>query len=171
MNDHVGRLPRTAGAVLTKLEVAISQLRLAIALFMEEREHISVITLAGAAEEILGKIAVSKSLTPALNRRAEGARQLHVALWKNDPGDKVFIDLKNKTRNELKHLSSGGSLAIGLERECIRMLDRAVENYRLLHKRAAPFVVQYERRRDLLRRSPCGPLYFPRRFKTRRAGG
>jgi len=139
-------------AVLTKLEVAISQLRLSIALFMEEREHISVITLAGAAEEILGNIAAAASLTPALKRRAEGARQLHVALWRDDPGDKVFKELKNKTRNELKHLSSGAPLTVGLEQDCIRMLDRAVENYRLLHKRAAPFVVQYERRREVIRR-------------------
>ena len=158
-----------AAVVLTKLEVAISQLRLSIALFMEEREHISVITLAGAAEEILGKIAASNSVTPALNRRAEGARQLHVALWGDDPGVKVFRDLKNKTKNELKHLSSGVPLAIGLlERECTRILDRAVENYRLLHKRAAPFIVQYERRREILRRKSRGPRYFPVGLK---AGG
>ena len=146
-----------AAAVLTKLEVAISQLRLSIALFTEEREHISVITLAGAADEILGKLAAAASLTPALTRRAEGARQLYVSLWGDDPGDKVFKNLKNKTRNELKHPSSGAPLAIGLERECIRMLDRAVENYRLLHTRAATFIVQYERRRELLRRKPRGP--------------
>jgi len=145
-----------ATVVLTKLQVAISQLRLSIALFMEEREHISVITLAAAAEDILGKLAASTSATPALNRRAERARQLHVALWGNDPGAKVFKNLKNKTRNELKHLSSGAPLTIGLERECIRMLDRAVENYRLLHKRAATFVVQYERRRETLRQKRRG---------------
>ena len=103
-------------------------------------------------------------------RSDEGARQLHVALWKNDPSDKVFKDLKNKTRNELEHLSSGVPLAIGLERECIRMLDRAVENYRLLHKRTATFVVQYERRRELLRRKPRDPRAFPRGLKPRRSG-
>jgi hypothetical protein len=139
---------KSGAVVITKLQVATSQLRLAIALFMEGREHISVITLAGAAEEIFGKLAASASSTPALSRRVEGARQLHIALWGNDLGDKVFINLKNKTRNELKHFSSGAPLAIGLEQECIRMLDRAVENYRLLHKRAATFVVQYERRRE-----------------------
>lgn len=140
-----------AGVVLTKLEVAISQLRLSIGLFMEGREHISVITLAGAAEEILGKLADSAGSMPALNRRADEARQLHVALWRNDPGEKVFKNLKNKTRNELKHLSFGAPLAIGLEKECIRMLDRAVENYRHLHKRAATFIVQYERHREMVR--------------------
>jgi hypothetical protein len=154
---------------LTKREVAISQLRLSIALFMEEREYISVITLAGAAEEILGKIVAAAGLMPALNRRAEGARQLHVALWGNDPGDKVFKDLKNNTRNELKHMSSGVPLAIGLERECIRMLDRAVENYRLLHKRAASFVVQYEQRREVLRRKPRDPRASPRGLKAWRS--
>jgi hypothetical protein len=109
-------------------------------------------------------------LTPALNRRGEGARQLHVALWGDDPGVKVFKDLKNKTRNELKHLSSGVPLAIGLEQECIRMLDRAVENYRLLHKRAATFVVQYERRREVLRRKPRDPRASTRGLNARRSG-
>jgi hypothetical protein len=78
--------------------------------------------------------------------------------------------LTNKTRNELKHLSSGARLTISLEEECIRMLDRAVENYRLLHKRAAIFVVQYERRRAVLRGTPRGPRYFPRGLKARRSG-
>ncbi len=156
--------------MLTKFEIAISQLRLSIALFIEDREHISIITLAAAAEEILGKIAAASGFTPALDRRSNGARQLHVALWGNDPGDKLFKDLKNKTRNELKHLSSGVPLAIGLEHECIRMLDRAVENYRLLHKRAATFVVQYERRREALRRGPINPQASPRRLKARRSG-
>jgi hypothetical protein len=88
----------------------------------------------------------------------------------NDPGDKVFNDLKNKTRNELKHLSSGVPLAISLEQECIRMLDRAVENYRLLHKRAATFVVQYELRREALRRKLPNPRASPRGLKARRSG-
>jgi hypothetical protein len=156
-----------ATVVLTKLEVAISQLRLSIALFIEGREHISVITLAGAAEEILGKLAASANSMPALNRRAEGARQLYVALWGNDPGDKVFKNLKNKTRNELKHFSSPAPLAISLEQECVRMLDRAVENYRYLHRRAATFIVQYERHREMLRQKYRDAEPFHRRTAYR----
>lgn len=63
---------------LTKIEVAVAQLRLSIALFMEECEHISVITLAGAAEQILGKIAASASSTPSPSQK-DSAQNL--AIW------------------------------------------------------------------------------------------
>ena len=132
---------------LTKLDVAISQLRLAISFFLEERELVSAITLAGAAEEILGKLAVQAGLTPALTRRTEGTRALFKHLWKSDPGIKPFVDLKNKTRNELKHLVSGAPVEVDLLEEAMRMLDRAVENYRLLHARRDPQVAAYERKR------------------------
>jgi hypothetical protein len=132
---------------LTKLDVAVSQLRLAISLFLEDRELVSVITLAGAAEEILGKLALQAGLTPALTRRTEGTRALFKHLWKSDLGVKPFVDLKNKTRNELKHLVSGAPIEVNLLEEAMRMLDRAVENYRLLHVRRDPQVAAYERKR------------------------
>ena len=60
---------------------------------------------------------------------------------------KPFVDLKNKTRNELKHLVSGAPIEVNLLEEAMRMLDRAVENYRLLHVRRDPQVAAYERKR------------------------
>ena len=123
---------------LTKIDIAVSQLRFAISLFMEDRELIAAVTLAGAAEEILGRLAAQAGLTPALTRRAEGARALHKHLWKSDPGAKPFVELKNKTRNELKHLVAGSPIDVDLREETMRMLDRAVENYRLLHVRRDP---------------------------------
>lgn len=140
-------------ATLTKLDVANSQLRFAIELLLNNQEHISIITLAGAAEEILGKLVISSGQKAALQSHAENSRDMHIKLWGVDPGPKVFIDLRNKTRNELKHLLSGTSITLDLEHECIRMLNRAVENYRLLYARAAPFIIQYERHRENLRRS------------------
>lgn len=132
---------------LTKLDVAVSQLRLAISLFLEERELLSAITLAGAAEEILGKLAAQVGLTPALTRRTEGARALFKHILKSDCGVKPFVELKNKTRNELKHLVSGAPVEVDLRQEAMHILDRAVENYRLLHVRRDPQVAAYERKR------------------------
>lgn len=143
-------------AKINKLEIATSQLQHGISLFLEERELISAITLAGAAEEIFGKLAAQAGLIPALTRRTESARSLHKHLWKSDPGVKPFVDIKNKTRNELKHLVSGTSIEINLEEEAMRLLDRAVENYRLLHVRAASFIRDYERRRLVLWRKRNG---------------
>lgn len=133
-----------------KLEIATSQLQHAISLFLNERELISAITLACAAEEIFGKLAAQSGLIPSLTRRAEGARALHKHLWNSDPGIKSYVEIKNKTRNELKHLVSGAPIEVDLEEEAIRLLDRAVENYRLLHVRAASFIRDYERRRLVL---------------------
>jgi hypothetical protein len=135
-------------ASFTKLEIAVTQLRLAIALFLEKREFIAVITLAGAAEEILGKLAAAAGHTPALTKHAEAARGMYAAMWKKDPGAKVFVDLKNRTRNEVKHLISGAPFVGDIEAEAARMLDRAVENYRSLHPRAASFIREYERSRS-----------------------
>ena len=137
---------------VTPLKVAVSQLRLAITLFLEEREYIAVITLAGAAEEILGKLAASAGHTPALARSVGSVRHLHLKLWGADPGAKAVMALRNKTRNELKHLVEAPSSQLNLPAEAIRMLNRAVENYRLVHVRAAAFVRDYERRREHMRR-------------------
>ncbi|MES2877302.1 MAG: hypothetical protein V4713_02680 [Pseudomonadota bacterium] len=135
-------------ASFTKLEIAIAQLRLAITLFLEQREFIAVVTLAGAAEEILGKLVAETGQSPALTKHAESARGMYVAMWKTDPGAKVFMDLRNRARNEVKHLRSGASFVGDIEAEAARMLDRAVENYRLLHPRTASFICEYERNRS-----------------------
>ena len=41
---------------LSNLDVAERQLERAIALFLDEEDYVSALTLAGAAEEILGKL-------------------------------------------------------------------------------------------------------------------
>lgn len=134
-------------AKLTKIDVAVEQLNHAISMFLKREHFVSAITLAGAAEEILGKLAAQAGFIPSLKRRTEGARALYKHLWGADPGVKPFADLKNKTRNELKHLVAGAPMEVDLEEEAMRMLDRAVENYRLLHVRRSPQVVAYERAR------------------------
>ena len=132
---------------LTKLDVAHLQLHHAIALFLDEREFVSVITLAGAAEEILGKLAAQVGLIPALTRRTEETQILFQHLWKSDPGVKPFVTLKNRAKNELKHFVTGATIEVDLQEEAMRMLDRAVENYRLLHVRRSPQIAEYERTR------------------------
>jgi len=132
---------------LTKLDIAVEQLHHAISMFLRQEHFVSAITLAGAAEEILGKLAAQAGFTPSLKRRTEGARALYKHLSGADPGVKPFVDLKNRTRNELKHLVAGTPIDIDLEEEAMRMLDRAIENYRLLHVRRSPQVAAYERAR------------------------
>jgi hypothetical protein len=137
---------------LTKVEIAVAQLQLAVSLFLTHREYIAVVTLAGVAEEILGKLVAKAGLIPSLTRHTANARGMYIRMWKSDPGTKPFADLRNKTKNELKHLVLGKPIIVDIKAEAMRMLDGAVENYRLLHPRVASFVRQYERRRAELRR-------------------
>lgn len=132
---------------LTKLNLAVQQLDHAISLFLNREHLISAITLAGAAEEILGKLTTKANLTPAIERRTRAACALNRHLWGRDARAKTLVDLKNKTRNELKHFVEGAPVEIDLEAEAIRMIDRAVENYRLLHPRRSPRVAAYEQER------------------------
>ena len=87
---------------LTKADIALSQLNLAMGFYLQGRELVAAITLAGAAEEMLGKLFEQQGLLSSLKREAESGRALYMHLWKNDPGTKPFVDLKNKTRNEVK---------------------------------------------------------------------
>jgi cold shock CspA family protein len=68
-------------------------------------------------------------------------------LWKNDPGTKPFADLKNKSRNELKHLIAGQPIEFDLETEAGRLLARAVENYRSLFGMETPKMREFQRNR------------------------
>jgi hypothetical protein len=130
---------------LTKLDAAISQLCHAIGLYLESTELISSITLAGAAEEILGKLVKNNGGTPAHIQKAEGARSLYIHLWKSDPSTKRFIDLNNNTRNELKHLCSGEEIEVDLKTEAKRIIDRAVKNFHMLGLRSVSIIEKYER--------------------------
>ena len=80
----------------TKVELAVSQLRHAIELFIEARELISAITLAGAAEEILGQLAEKDGFKHALDRRAEGARVMFKHVCGSDPGTQPFCEHKKQ---------------------------------------------------------------------------
>jgi len=115
---------------------------------------ISAITLAGAAEEILGKLCEKQGKTSSLLRHAESARSLHrhlasrfPDLFGPDPGTRPFVDFRNKTRNELKHLMSGGPVDVDLREKAARLIAHAVENYRALSGRETPKMRQFQRRR------------------------
>lgn len=51
---------------LNKIDLAIEQLETALFLFLEHKNYVSALTLAGAAEEILGKAAKIKGIENSL---------------------------------------------------------------------------------------------------------
>lgn len=116
---------------LSKQEAASSQLEVALTLYLQGRDYPSVITLAGAAEEVLGRIALSKGLDPSLKRTLRRLVETMKEVWGEDASEKDFAHLRNRARNELKHIGDGQDLHLDLEREAAAMVTRALENFRL----------------------------------------
>lgn len=111
----------------TKQKVAEHQLDRAIRLLLDERDVISSLTLAGAAEDILGKIVEHQggksSLGSFIDECLLMGKLAHGEDWK--PG--TFVEMRNYTRNALKHHGDGEEVSVTEESAC-DMLDRAIEN-------------------------------------------
>jgi hypothetical protein len=114
---------------LSKQELARSQLEVALRFYIGGEEFPAVITLAGAAEEILGKIAAAQGFEPALKRTLRELVEGHKRLWGREVDEREFAPLRNHAKNELKH--SAGDVTLDLEHEAALLLARALENYHL----------------------------------------
>jgi hypothetical protein len=122
--------------------LAEHQLDRAIRLLLEERDAVCSLTLAGAAEEILGKIVEEgggrSSLGSFIDVCLMMGRLSHGEDWK--PG--TFADMANHTRNALKHHGDGTEVAVTEDMAC-EMLDRAVENLAMTGARQSEQVDRY----------------------------
>lgn len=112
---------------LNKFDIAVMQLHTAIDLFLHSN-YICAITLAGAAEEILGKYASHTKNCTAHSLLIEGL----VELYKEDPkwlNDNVV----NHDRNHLKHHDSqtDDSLEIDPKFSAIVLIVRAIHNFKV----------------------------------------
>ncbi len=119
---------------ISKLDIAKRQLDAASDLHFSGGDYLAVITLAGAAEEILGKL---------LQRRGDRAMiDRLVELDKEVTGGRPFETIRkevNGTRNSLKHANDPNDDEVTVEPgEAIAMLGRAVVNYVWLTKSATP---------------------------------
>lgn len=115
---------------LSKLQIATSQLNTAIALYLKGDDLVSTITLAGAAEEILGKLAAHSGAKTAFDETLDHLCGMYEAAFSEKPDRKAFADLRNRARNEFKHIGLQPDVDVDLEREAVNMLRRAIENYR-----------------------------------------
>lgn len=113
----------------TALEIAERQLLTALKMWLDQ-DFISCITLAGAAEEILGKRMRKLGLEPSFDNIKETIVKFARHLGETDPNiDKTIADLMNLTRNELKHYSGDESLEFNIKADAEEMLERAISNY------------------------------------------
>ena len=130
----------------TKLELAVHQLDRAIVLLLDEGDCISAITLAGAAEEILGNMVRLQGGTSAHQELIDDC----MSLSKRTPGEPVksseFHEIFAYLRNELKHYRQGSDITVSAE--CAYPeLDRAADNLRRLNVPESSAVQRYTSKR------------------------
>lgn len=119
-----------------KVDLAVKQLETSLSLFLEGTNYASALTLAGAAEEILGMAVKIKGI--------ENSLQESYRIY-NDPDLKWLSPSrtwsefttqgKNKVRNAVKHLSGANDLTFEGDiaaDEALWMLVRAIDNYERL---------------------------------------
>ncbi|SDY24662.1 hypothetical protein [Nitrosomonas sp. Nm58] len=114
---------------LTEDQIILEQLHCAIELFLQNR-FIPAITLAGAAEEILGKMVKDKDLKHAQDIIIDF---IIMADRSRGRSAKQIRDDGNRVRNCLKH-GIKGEIKKNIEVEAFIMIQRAIENYQRLGK-------------------------------------
>ncbi|HEY5744745.1 MAG TPA: hypothetical protein VIU12_01605 [Chryseolinea sp.] len=124
---------------VTKRRIAVTQMRRAILLY-REGDFICSLTLAGAAEEILGKMVAQRGHSSALDDFATRDRKLWEWAAKREPRLTVPPNAElrrrlNCLRNDLKHNDSGTDKRVVaiFDYSAEEMLLRCIRNYLKLY--------------------------------------
>jgi hypothetical protein len=107
---------------ISKLDAAVEQLEWAIKLFLDHQAYIPAITLAGAAEEILGRAVGDRAAKPALQKTLAP---------RYETTEQEVATILNLTRNWLKHWDVGNETEKGLlelDKEALQLINRALSN-------------------------------------------
>lgn len=112
-----------------QLALAAEQLDTAIELFLAEQSDVSALTLAGAAEEILGRALKVDGGVNALQQAYEAAALTHRYLHLKDLKQEEFAAGENYARNAAKHLFSDRRMETDLRRAAMWMIVRACANH------------------------------------------
>ena len=125
--------------------VALEQLETALRLFEVGEEYFSVITLAGAAEDIIRKQCEAKKIETSLASLQKAATEIHKLLCPDEAHDekalkKQFADRANYARNKIKHINPSVEpfLIVDPAQEASDLLNRAIDNYYALEQNLTP---------------------------------
>ena len=117
---------------LSKIDAAVDQIDWSIRLFLDHKAYIPAITLAGAAEEIVGRILGEQSVFELVKKKLSADLNL--------PEKVISQAHMNKARNWLKHwkeMQDEETISVDLEGEAIQYIVRALTNF-ILHDRSLP---------------------------------
>src|SRR3954447_14293391 len=111
----------------SSIQLAVEQLNTAITLFLERGSFVSALTLAGAAEELLGKTLSNADQENSVEWHYEMAGRTRGLLDDVAVSKRDFITLENRARDAAKHHRPGG-LHLDIEDEALWMIVRACDN-------------------------------------------
>lgn len=111
---------------ISKINIARIQLDQAIKLFLDSKDFVSAVTLAGASEEITRHILERSGAIPAADSLKEWLQQNHP----DSEVHKNFYNYANATRNGLKHFTDPSETSVHVgEEEALYWILRALLNY------------------------------------------
>lgn len=117
---------------ISKIDAATDQLDWSIRLFLDSQAYIPAITLAGAAEEVIGQFLGEESVFSLLKKKISADLNL--------PEKIISQAHMNRARNWLKHwtqLEDEETIELDLEDEAIQCIVRALTNL-AIHDRSLP---------------------------------
>lgn len=135
---------------LSNLEVAHRQIERAILVFLDDKDYVSALTLAGAAEEILGKLLNKKGKEHWLDSISKGAlsalgfRIKELETPEALKARKEIANIANRHKNRVKHYNDDGTITFLIDVAAAEMIDRAISNYFDLTQRETGAMVRFK---------------------------
>jgi hypothetical protein len=127
-------------------DLALAQLQTALRLYFEAGDRGSVITLAGAADEIFGKLIAASGGDNSLMFLIEAVTEIQKKVFGEPIKPKQIAARANAARNSLKHWDVGDTeiVKFDLEIEARDMLNRAIDNYWMLEHKLTPEMERFQ---------------------------
>jgi hypothetical protein len=115
----------------SKLQVATQQLDTALRLYFQREEYFSVVSLAAAAEEILGVYLERHKQPNAFQQALDSSLRMYRWLYKTEGSRDSMHKTINRVKNAAKHMKGQNdvTLVCDAREEAKEVLDRAVCNY------------------------------------------
>lgn len=130
-----------------RADLALSQLETALRLFFEGVDYASVVTLAGAADEVFGNLLKAEGRESSLESLKKSVAAIHEKLYGEPIPPSQAADRANRAKNSLKHWDPGDPhiVKFDLPQEARDMLHRAIDNYWTLEQKLWPAMERFQR--------------------------
>ena len=128
-------------------ELALHQLETALRLYSVGDDFASVITLAGAADEIFGKLLRASGRESSLDEMTKAVIAIQERLFGEATSAREVAWRANHARNSLKHWDVGDPeiVKFDLAEEARDMLNRAIDNHWTLKESLTPAMEEFQR--------------------------